>query len=569
MGRSGGGARLRVTPVAHAGKQRRRLGAGLCGVALAAAVVIRLLVQGPEGDEPGSTPPPRPGGVDSRAAADADGGTPPPQPLRAAGSSWELEPAEVLGDPDCGIAAGWGMPAGDVALVVVPGGEGEATGARFAVLDEHGTLFGGELPFRPNHWRLGRRDDGGVVTAFGDLRLNSKVSRPESGEPLRIYLDAGLVYESGKAWDFGVARDGSSFFVVEPLAGQASRLVIRDLNLGTETHHDLGPELNPFTAAESPYGTSYTRDAAEVAFWPPQQRDGVFGDYWFYPVGGGGPRVVRAVPVGSGAPRPQGGAADAADPRMVRVERVGGRTWERLVFDSSEVVYHIADRSPTWRTTGPFEVVKYAYSGYGGEAGPQRSEVWRQTVPMNIASWSRAPGGPWLAVGDGGRRVLALDTSTGELALAFPTAEDATSRVPERLWRRKAPGADGMNYRQWAWASETLAALRGVLGPDATVADMGRLEGFWFEDGNRLLLSWSVGDYPDLRRFHDVFEMGSVEVDGGPAFRLEKDEMRCGLGGLRGLDVRGGRLVYPGRRAAPTSDRAWGATGPVADDQTL
>lgn len=408
------------------------------------------------------------------------------------------------------------MPAGDVALVVVPAEEGQSPGARFAVVDERGTLFGGALPFRPNHVRLGRRADGGVVTAFADLRLNSKVSKPrDAREPLRVYLDSGLVYQSEKAWDFDIADDGSSFFAVEPLAGEVSRLVIHNLDLGTETHHDLGAAWNPFTEAEGPYGASYSRDGREVTFWPPQERDGVLGDYWFYPVDGGPPRVVRALSDRKGMPRRPNTAAN----------------------------------------------------GYGDEEGPQRAEVWRRIVPMGIVSLAQAPNGPWLALGDGGTRVLTINTSTGDFALVFPTLEDARLHVPEHLWRGKVAGTGGMNFLQWAWASAALERLRGVLGPEATVEDVGILGGFWFEDGNRLVLSRSIGSHPDMRTVHDVFDMDTVEVDGGPAFRLEKDHMPCGLGGLRGLDVRGGRLVYPGPSAAPTGDRAWIGANPVDDEQ--
>lgn len=557
-----------MKPLPSASKGWRWLG-GLCCLALLSAVLVGVLLPMPAGDPPEGAPTPRPAGVEEpRAVADADRVT---APTEVDAALWEFEPSEVLANADCGIAAGWGMPAGDVALLVLPGGAGEpGAGARFAVLDERGTLFGGDLPFRPNHWRLGRRPDGGVVTAFGDLRLNSKVSRPpESPEPLRVYLDGGLVYKSEKAWNFGVARDGSSFFAVEPLAGRASRLVIRNLDLGVEIHHDLGAEFNPFTPAESPYGASYTRDAAEVAFWPPQQRDGVLGDHWFYPVGGGDPRVVRAVSARTGMPLRSNAAADSVDPRMVRIERVEDRREDRLVFDSSEVVYHIADKSPTWRGGGPFEVARYAYGGYGSADGPRRAEVWRRTVPMHVATWSRAPDGPWLALREGARRVFVLDTSTGELVLTFPTVEDAARRVPERLRWRQVPDGGGMNHWQWAWASATLARLRGVLGPEATVGDVGSLGGSWFEDGNRLVLSRSIGEYPDIRTVHDVFEMETVGVDGGPAFRLEKDDVACGLGGLRGLEMRDGRLVYPGPRAAPTSDRAWIEREGVVDEREM
>ena len=82
------------------------------------------------------------------------------------------------------------------------------------------------------------------------------------------------------------------------------------------------------------------------------------------------------------------------------------------------------------------------------------------------------------------------------------------------------------------------------------------------------MLSQSLGRYPGIRRrVYDVFDMATAAVDGGPDFRLEKDDMPCGLGGLRGLGVRDGRLIYPGPRAAPTSDRAWTAPDPVAGDE--
>ena len=221
---------MTTTPAA---RERRRLLAGAACAALAAAVLVRLLAPGPyEGPDAPMDPAARtPAGGRERGTAGAG------EALAHAGPArlpWELAPEEVLANPDCRVEAGWGMPAGDVALVVVPDRDGGEPGARFAVLDDRGTLFGGELPFRPNHWRLGRRADGGVVTAFAALRLNSMVSRPpESPEPLRVYLDGGLAYESEKAWDFGVAYDGSSFFAVEPMAGAASRLVIHNLDLGS------------------------------------------------------------------------------------------------------------------------------------------------------------------------------------------------------------------------------------------------------------------------------------------------------------------------------------------------
>ena len=76
---------------------------------------------------------------------------------------------------------------------------------------------------------------------LGDLRLNSGTFRPpESPAPVRIYMGEQVVYESEKVYNFRIARDGTSFAVHEPLAGDASRLVVHNLDLRTERHFDLG-----------------------------------------------------------------------------------------------------------------------------------------------------------------------------------------------------------------------------------------------------------------------------------------------------------------------------------------
>ena len=125
-------------------------------------------------------------------------------------------PEELIDNPNCDFTVGLGDAAGTAVYVLSDG-----PGARFAVLDGEGTVFGDELPFDPNHYRLGRRADGSVVVALADLRLNSKEFRPDdSPEPIRVYRDGQVIFEHDKVWQFGVAPDGSSFYVVEPLAGQ-------------------------------------------------------------------------------------------------------------------------------------------------------------------------------------------------------------------------------------------------------------------------------------------------------------------------------------------------------------
>ena len=455
------------------------------------AVVVAVWVSMGDGDE-ATTP-----AVASSISAAEPRGAPEernPGRSREAGSMrGEFAPEEVIDNPDCGLGVGHG-PSRDVAVVVLPAAEGEPAGARFAVVDGSGTLFGGELPFDPNHYRVGRRADGSVLAAFADLRLNSKAFRPpDSAEPMRVYHNGQVIYETGKAWEFGLAQDGSSFFSIEPLAGEASRLVIHSLDLGTEVHHDLGREFNPFSPYDSPYGAFYSDDAGEVVFWPPQELNGSpGGNYWFYPVDGGGPRVVR---VETADMRGRVSAANAGDPRMVRVVRLPeGAHNDRFHFQSSEVAYHIEDAVPAFRrlgrepeivTDGLFKVTKVRYEGYGTDQGPQRTEIWNQGVPMHVYSWSLSPGGSWLAL-EGGARVWVLDTSTGDYALAFPTMEQLDRGIPEGERSKKVLG--DMNYGQWVWASATLLRLRDVLGPDATVEDVGSKGGVHFID-DRLVIS--------------------------------------------------------------------------------
>ena len=147
-----------------------------------------------------------------------------------------FKPADVIGNPDCRMLPGRDS-ASDTALVVLPGD----SGAHLGVLGEDGLVYRASLPFVPHLLALGKRTNGSVVAGVGNLRLGSRVFRePDTPEPVRIFQDGQIVYETQKAWDFGVASDGSSFYVQEPLAGEGSRLVVRDLDAGIETHIDLG-----------------------------------------------------------------------------------------------------------------------------------------------------------------------------------------------------------------------------------------------------------------------------------------------------------------------------------------
>ena len=85
-----------------------------------------------------------------------------------------------------------------------------------------------------------------MLAGFGDVRSNAGEFRPrDESEPVRICMDGQVIYESDKAWDFEIASDGSSFYAHEPMSGNASRLVVRNLDLGREDRHDLGSAFTP------------------------------------------------------------------------------------------------------------------------------------------------------------------------------------------------------------------------------------------------------------------------------------------------------------------------------------
>ena len=132
-------------------------------------------------------------------------------------------PEAVLADPQCRMVVGQ-RTASDTALVYLPLGDG----AWFAVVNTFGVVFDGTLPFAPERPVVGKRPDGTILAGFG---LEGEV---------QVVHDGGVIYEFDDVWRFDIADDGSSFFVVEPLAGDASRLVLHNLELREEHHFDLG-----------------------------------------------------------------------------------------------------------------------------------------------------------------------------------------------------------------------------------------------------------------------------------------------------------------------------------------
>ena len=417
----------------------------------------------------------------------------------------ELRPEEVLGNLECDMASVPGQGgAAAAALVVLPHG----AGARFSVVDRDGAVAGGVVPFRPNHYQLGRGADGAPLVGLGALRRNSKRFRsPDSSEPVRIYLGGKLIYESNKARGFLIARDASSFVVHEPSDAGASRLVVRDLALGEERHIDLGTRATPTNAYEGGPSIYYAMGGKEIAVYLPASSDaGGLGTYWFYSVGEG---------------RPQ----------RVTVEDV----YSALVFSSREA-YFVEPQGEGrrfWRAS------KRRIDADKGTT----EELWHNVLEMDhfYGGLDISFDGRWLGVEGWNFRVL--DTQSGESVFEYPEV-DAADRQ--------------------------LAMLSSVLGPDATHADIGTLIGKRFRDNvmqfHRLLGSAKCPtppgeEYDALRdrqcvrdhrerglfkEVYDVYDLDTLTADSQPAYRAEVFETTCMEGDMpfRGLQNVDGKLTY-------------------------
>ena len=170
--------------------------------------------------------------------------------------SIKLTPADVIGNPDCIMKPG-AKHGRDLAIIVVPA----KNGSRFAVVDHSGVVFEDSLPFTvAPEPALARREDGSVLAVLGGC---------DDGPAVRgvvVYQDRQIIFENRESTGFGLANDGSSFFVMDPMPGNVTRLVIRNLDLGLEIHHELGTiQPDPEIAAYA----EYTVDQSEVIVGTP------------------------------------------------------------------------------------------------------------------------------------------------------------------------------------------------------------------------------------------------------------------------------------------------------------
>ncbi|MCY4341153.1 MAG: hypothetical protein OXE48_07305 [Gammaproteobacteria bacterium] len=415
----------------------------------------------------------------------------------------ELTPAEVIDHPDCGMRIGAGAAFG-LAMVVVP----DAIGARFSVLNEDGAVQSGDLPFAPYRYMMGKRSDGSIVAGFGRLAPEHGVNQGrENPGPLRIYLDGQLIDAREGIRDFGVANDGSSYWLVEPLGEGSSRLAVRNLDEGTERHHDLGDkhELHGFDML---YGMSYTPNGNELHVAPVNDNESGEGVHYFFPVSGGG------------------------QARKLRVEGID--PWDRAYIvsstegyffftgDESEPGFRVEKRRFDW-ATGEISAVW----GLGGASGATPSPIqatpdgaWLlfETHPAHSRPGGRSsPRSDWA--------LYVLDASTGEPAFALPTVDEQAQ----------------------------LARLQSVLGSGADIEDMGYFNRARIDSGlNQLIIDrrFETDGEPDYdRRALDVYDLDTIAVHAQPDFRLPSNRWilnPCASAAYPGqlLALENGRLAY-------------------------
>ena len=296
-------------------------------------------------------------------------------------------PDAVIADPNCRMVVGQ-RTASDTALVYLPLGEG----AWFAVVNTFGVVFDGALPFAPERPAVGKRPDGTVLAGFS---LEDEV---------QIVHDGSVIYQFDDVWSYNIADDGSSFFVVEPLAGDATRLVVHNLELREEHHFDLGTSITRSNRGLN-FDLAYSTDRAEVIVQPSRGAGGAQGDSGtsrFFPTAGG-------------------------ESREVLVEHREGSLQlpkDLSVFATSEVSYHAHQTGARDRNSLLWNIVKVERD-FGTDTGPG-SRVWTrdlQFLPL-FFSMQLSSNGTWLLLSDPISGVEVLDTADGETVFSYPRRRD-------------------------------------------------------------------------------------------------------------------------------------------------
>ena len=289
--------------------------------------------------------------------------------------------ADLISDPDCRMLVG--SPQGQSIVLLVLA---EVTGSRFVAVDDTGILSQGRLPFNPHRMNLGISEFGSPLLAFSDSHTQESPPQDMSRKyRVRILRGREEAFSSESILDYGIAKDGASHFVVEPLTKDYARLVVRNFRQGNEHHFDLGQAYKPHSDGQPAYRASYSLDETEIQL---------------VPTGQGLERAHRFFSVSDG------------QQRRVRVQLQTFKS--RLLFPSSEVLYILAMGEDGRNAS---------IDKYSGDEESRWALSMQWSTPLPPLSYtghlSLAQGGEFLvAHADPAPRVLS--TSSGHLVESTP-----------------------------------------------------------------------------------------------------------------------------------------------------
>jgi hypothetical protein len=323
---------------------------------------------------------------------------------------------------------------------------------------------------------------------------------------VQIYHDDLLVYETDKARDFGVSSDGSSFFVHEPAPGGASRLLVRNLDRGTQEEFDLGTRMTPVSDYSRDHTVSYSLDGSEAVFHSSQDDASGRGVYYFYSVEDG--RRRRAAMLTSSEIGYFVGLPDELDPR---------------------------DYGEVWQVT------KRRLDLSRGET----EDLWSRRVESreHHGDLSISQNGRWLGMKGWDYKVL--DTETGETIFSFPYAGDPPAKLA-RLAPVLGEGAteeDMGRQGSMRFKGDVLVGYRKYGNTDPCSTKPGEQ----YSAVKRRECIKSLRLQGLYREYFDIYDMNSIELDSSPAFTTQVySESNCmpSDGQWRGLLDIDGKLAY-------------------------
>ena len=394
----------------------------------------------------------------------------------------------VLGNRECRQHPGNG-PSSDVAVVVLPSPEESI----FASVDGTGVLNTGVVPFSPTRLAVARREDRSVLTMFG----RKKWDEPEDSSqdfrlPVQIHLDGRAIFAHDNIWESGLAEDGSSFFVIEPVDESTSELVIHNLDAGGERRYALGDLFQSYDIEEMmrrwsddevTYQVRYSTDYEELIFHP--MADGM-GNHHFFST-----------------------SVDGGERRTIGVQFEDGIT--EAIFATSEVGFlSLGERF----SSDPSFLVRREYSWSSGLA---YQDHWRQNILEGRLFQLSSDGSHILIQGD---EIQVLDTSNGEILLSVPN-------------RYRIANSSGASHD-----SELGGVEQGIRFSDIATIFGGQL----IVQRNSASLQESAES-----RLHEFYDLDNIRADAEPNRRVSINiNIQCEAGNspVRGLQEQNGQLIF-------------------------